>query len=104
MFKKVKSKLEQIKKLSEVFLNETSKNYTDLDLSKIGDEVLNLLSPEIKEKYDEEIEKAKEILNFIDYVKDEGLNYTNIISQIGKDHDSDFLDFEFVVGMDGRGG
>ena len=75
-----------------------------MDLSKIGDEVLNLLSPEIKEKYDEEIEKAKEILNFIDYVKDEGLNYTNIISQIGKDHDSDFLDFEFVVGMDGRGG
>ena len=93
MFQKVKSKLEEIKKLSEAFLDETSKNYTDIDLSKIGDEVVNLLSPDIKEKYDEEIEKAKEILNFIDYVKDEGLNYTDLINKIGSNHDSDFLDF-----------
>ena len=93
MFQKVKSKLEEIRKLSEVFLDETSKNYTDIDLSKIGDEVVNLLSPDIKEKYDEEIEKAKEILNFIDYVKDEGLNYTDLVNKIGSNHDSDFLDF-----------
>ena len=69
-FQKVKSQLQDLKDFSEVFLDETSKNYTDIDLSRIGDEVVNLLSPEIQEKYDEEIERAQEILNFIDYVKD----------------------------------
>ena len=46
----------------------------------------NLIPSEVLSQYEEEIEKARDILQFLDYVKDNGLDYSASLEQIVGNH------------------
>ena len=93
MFQTVKGNLTSIKEMAELFLSQSQDEYTAEDIVEVGSTILNLVSPDLAAKYEEELKRAEDILKLIEYVRDKSSVYMTMMEGIEGNHDKNFLSF-----------
>ena len=93
VFQTVKGNLTSIKEMAELFLSQSQDEYTAEDIVEVGSTILNLVSPDLAAKYEEELKRAEDILKLIEYVRDKSSVYMTMMEGIEGNHDKNFLSF-----------
>ena len=85
--------LDGLKNEGSDFLMEKLLNFTNLETSEIKQKIEDLIPADVLEEYEKEIEKAKDILEFLDYIKTNGLSYKDLVEGFLQKHKEHFLQY-----------
>ena len=79
LFEVVKSTLSGYKTEGSDFLLNKLTSFTGTETAAIRQQIENLVPLDMLTRYEEEIEKAQTVLEFLDYIRDNGLAYSATI-------------------------
>ena len=92
-FNEVRSNLTSIRQDGGAFLDGVLKGVGNSTLGALVSEVMALIPPETYELYKKEMDKAKDILSFIDYVQQQGQSYRSSLLGIMSAYQKNMLGF-----------